>query len=152
MKKNVILAAALGIASGFFAGLATTELLKQRSEKQSKKALEALPAPQIVVELPPEQENENSPGDGIEKEPVTQEIVPEEAPVAVQKGNTEDEEDEAESDGGKGADLCYYLPQSKIWHSNDTCAYIVGKEGIVTSTVAKARAAGKKRACDRCGA
>ena len=61
MKKNVILATLVGVASGFFAGLAATELLKLRAEKQVKRPPRALPAPQIVVELPPEQENENIP-------------------------------------------------------------------------------------------
>ena len=148
MKKNVILAALLGTASGVVATLCTKELLKlYRQAAKTGTKPESLPAPQIVVELPREQpENEIIPQDGVENEG--------EAPaqaVAAQAEELEDEEPHV-NDGGAGSDLCYYLPQSKIWHSNDTCAYIVGKEGIVTSTVAKALAAGKKRACDRCGA
>ena len=150
MKKNVILASALGAVSGILAVFATKEILELRRHAVKKSAEpQSLPAPQIVVDLPEEQqENENIPRNGIENGEVAEQSSPE----PVKDEAPEEKDEELLRDGGAGSDLCYYLPQSKIWHSNDTCAYIVGKEGIVTSTVAKARAAGKKRACDRCGA
>ena len=74
--------------------------------------------------------------------------IPTDAPKAVEAT----EQGVPLGDEDAGSDLCYYLPHSKIWHSNDSCAFILGKPNVVTSTVADAAQAGKLRGCTRCGA
>ena len=141
MKKNTIFAALLGAASGVVAAFCAKELLRIREKATENRVEERpLPAPQIVVELPQEKEqNEIIPQDGIENEPVLAEEEPaqepETAPAAEEKST------------------CYYLPQGEVWHNDCRCIYLAGKKDIMLSgDVEAALAAGKKRACGRCGA
>ena len=148
MRKTAVFATVVGLCAATALATLTTYQLVQLYKEKQKKAAEA-------PQCPPEKEEplaaasdaeqvakapvlENIPVDGMKKEE-----------IAVQE---EPEKEEPLPFDDAGRDICYYLPQSKIWHSDDTCAFIAGKKGIVTATVAKANAAGKTRGCSRCGA
>ena len=148
MRKTAVFATVMGLcAATTLAALTTYQLVQLYREKQKKNA-EGAAAPEEKKQDPVENavdavrekvtEFENTPANGAEKAEKSAE-------------EAEEIEDVVRADDA-GRDLCYYLPQSKIWHSDDTCAFIAGKKGIVTATVAKANAAGKTRGCSRCGA
>jgi hypothetical protein len=148
MRKTAVFATVIGLcAATTLAALTTYQLVQLYHEKQKKNASgEAIPEAkkQDAVAVNTEKAQgkapdlENIPADGAEK-------------TDVSTIEEEEKEDLTRADDA-GRDLCYYLPQSKIWHSDDTCAFIAGKKGVVTATVAKANAAGKMRGCSRCGA
>ena len=139
MRKNVIFAALLGGACGFLATLCAKEMMLLRKENAPKtQKKHALPAPQLVVELPPEKEEEAA--------PVAPQIEREE-PAKEEKATAVQEEKHAEENK-----VCYYLPQGGVWHSDSRCVYLLGKSNVLKGDREAALAAGKKRACGRCGA
>ena len=149
MRKTAVFATVMGLFAATALAAATTyQLVKLYQEKEEKKNKEAEPDAPDLDAVP-----ENATAEVIENDAVAEDIPENGAKKkdVLLKDELEEDDVPLRADDA-GRDICYYLPQSKIWHSDDTCAFIAGKPGIITSTVAKANAAGKKRGCTRCGA
>ena len=46
---------------------------------------------------------------------------------------------------------CYWLKSGSVYHISLDCTYIAGKDNLLSGSVAQASAAGKTKACSRCG-
>ena len=135
MRKSAVFATVMGVfAASALSALATYHLMQTyeiRKKERDVQAPKALPPAEQPEAIEPAQESERS---VTEAQPTV--AVSEEAPKQI---------DDADRD------LCYYLPHSRVWHSDDSCAFIAGKSEVITATIAEARAKGRARACSRCG-